>query len=255
MGQYYLTCNLDRQEHLHPHTLGDGLKLVEFGSSSQGTMTALAALLCMRGGTESFRGPWAGDRVVVAGDYADEGNHLPPELSQHNLQAVVRGLEGPDGTPLSTPWADARDSACQAISKLGMPWQLGGSRRQRPADGLGPELAWLADDTLEFEQLEDLIDAFGLSPCEDLASNVEGMCRVLRVEGVSSTRAWQTVVSAQLELDATGQRAVAFAAVFADRERAGSCEHEPPHTLAFPAKPSDVRRWLAIALPAGLHRS
>ena len=45
MGQYFLIVNLDKKEYLHPHKFGDGLKLLEFGCSSQGTLTALTLLL------------------------------------------------------------------------------------------------------------------------------------------------------------------------------------------------------------------
>ena len=80
MGQYYHIVNIDKRESLNPHILGDGLKLMEFASGG-GTMTALAILLSDgngRGGGD-FRGEsprigsWAGDRIVIAGDYADPG--------------------------------------------------------------------------------------------------------------------------------------------------------------------------------------
>lgn len=81
MGQYYLIVNLDKKQFLHPHRCGDGLKLLEFGCSANGTLTALAVLLAdgnNRGGGDlrsdnPIIGSWAGDRIVVAGDYADEG--------------------------------------------------------------------------------------------------------------------------------------------------------------------------------------
>jgi hypothetical protein len=81
MGQYYLIVNLDKKQYLHPHPCGDGLKLLEFGCSAYGTLTALAILLADgngRGGgdlrsTNPVIGSWAGDRVVIAGDYADDG--------------------------------------------------------------------------------------------------------------------------------------------------------------------------------------
>ncbi len=87
MGQYYLVVNLDKREFLLPHKLGDGLKLMEFGNSGDGTMLALALLLadgCGRGGGDyhakkgstpdtSLIGRWKGDRIVIAGDYADPG--------------------------------------------------------------------------------------------------------------------------------------------------------------------------------------
>lgn len=249
MGQYYITCNLDRQEHLHPHTLGDGLKLTEFGGSSQSTMAALAALICMRGGAEPFKGPWAANRVVVAGDYADKGSHLPADLSHLNLATVAMGVEAEDGNPGRGPWADARDSACQAIAKLDMPWRLSGSRRSRHAGALSDELAWLASDGTAFLQPEDLVEAFGLAPCEDLVSSIEAICTALRVEGVKSSCAWQTVHSAEMELDATGGHAVGLTAIFGDRGATSAAECDPARTLAFPAKASDVRRWLGITLP------
>ena len=81
MGQYYLIVNLDKKQFLHPHKCGDGLKLMEFACSASGTLTALAILLAdgnNRGGGDlrsdhPVIGSWAGDRIVIAGDYADEG--------------------------------------------------------------------------------------------------------------------------------------------------------------------------------------
>ena len=81
MGQYYLIVNVDKQQFLHPHKCGDGFKLLEFGCSASGTLTALAILLAdgnNRGGGDlrsdnPIIGAWAGDRIVIAGDYADAG--------------------------------------------------------------------------------------------------------------------------------------------------------------------------------------
>lgn len=87
MGQYYKPTNLDKKQYLYSHAFGDGLKLLEFGCSANGMMTALAILLADgngRGGGDLHSdhpiiGSWAGDRVVVAGDYADEGKFLPDD--------------------------------------------------------------------------------------------------------------------------------------------------------------------------------
>ena len=81
MGQYFHPVNLDKKEYLHPHKFDDGLKLLEFGCSADGTMTALAILLrrSSEGGggdihTQSdLIGSWAGDRIVIIGDYDDSG--------------------------------------------------------------------------------------------------------------------------------------------------------------------------------------
>jgi len=79
MGQYYVIINLDKQEYLHPHKFGDGLKLMEFGCSSYGIMAGLAILLSDgngRGGGDlqsnnPIIGSWARNRIIVAGDYAN----------------------------------------------------------------------------------------------------------------------------------------------------------------------------------------
>ena len=80
MGQYHIVVNLDKQEYLIPWKFADGAKLLEFGASAMGTMTALAVLLSDspdRGGGDlhsddrEWYGRWAGDRITVAGDYAD----------------------------------------------------------------------------------------------------------------------------------------------------------------------------------------
>lgn len=104
MGQYFLVVNIDKWEYLHPHAFGDGLKLLEFGSSGSGTMCGLAILLqssTEQGGgnlhsDSPMVGHWAGDRIVIAGDYgapwvdpqdlsADE-----PERGGPNLYSLAR---------------------------------------------------------------------------------------------------------------------------------------------------------------------
>lgn len=95
MGQYYLIVNLDKKQYLHPNRCGDGLKLLEFGCSANGTLTALAVLLADgngRGGGDLHSdhaaiGSWAGDRIVIAGDYADEGKFTGDP--QRNLYRVA----------------------------------------------------------------------------------------------------------------------------------------------------------------------
>lgn len=87
MGQYHYVCNLDKREYLHPHRFGDGLKLMEFGNSMGGTLTALTILLGAsngRGGGDlhisddhplaEVVGSWAGDRIAIIGDYFEEGD-------------------------------------------------------------------------------------------------------------------------------------------------------------------------------------
>ena len=84
MGQYFYVANIDKKQFLHPHTFGDGLKLLEFGASGRGTMAALALLLADnrdgdRWGDSPLIGSWCGDRIVVAGDYG------PPDSSGESV--------------------------------------------------------------------------------------------------------------------------------------------------------------------------
>lgn len=95
MGQYYYVINIDKKQYLHPHRFGDGLKLLEFGCSGNGTMTALAILLADGNGRGSgdlhsdkaIIGSWAGDRIVIGGDYAD--NAPGQEAAWYDIAAVT----------------------------------------------------------------------------------------------------------------------------------------------------------------------
>lgn len=118
MGQYHYVVNLEKREFLHPHHLGDGFKLMEFGNSACGTMTALAILLGIsssgggRGGGD-FRyddplvGSWAGDRIAIIGDYAEPEDvpgftdcHDTPWVNDegwHDISGEMRRLIETDG--------------------------------------------------------------------------------------------------------------------------------------------------------------
>jgi len=82
MGQYYSIVNLDKKQFIDPRAFGHGVKLLEFACSQGGTNTALACLLANsngRGGGDldsenPIVGSWAGDRIVIAGDYAELGD-------------------------------------------------------------------------------------------------------------------------------------------------------------------------------------
>lgn len=103
MGQYYKIVNVKKRQYLNPHMFNDGMKLMEFGMSAGGTMTALAVLLADgngRGGGDlgsenDIIGSWAGDPIVVAGDYADQGKFLPADKSEETLYSVCED-EGED---------------------------------------------------------------------------------------------------------------------------------------------------------------
>lgn len=114
MGQYWMPVNLDKKEFINPHKLASGLKLWEQLASSPGTGAALvilcAAMPRRRGGgdfdlEENWHGPertfpehdttpgpmpdayaeiaartigrWAGDRIALVGDYAEDSDLSP----------------------------------------------------------------------------------------------------------------------------------------------------------------------------------
>jgi hypothetical protein len=89
MGQYYVIANLDKREFLNPRAFLSGQKLMEFSRDRNGVMMGLAVLLAssngMGGGdlkvpagslNDYIPGHWAGDRIVVAGDYDEEPTSL-----------------------------------------------------------------------------------------------------------------------------------------------------------------------------------
>jgi hypothetical protein len=103
MGQYFKVVNVKKREYINPHMFNDGMKLMEFGMSAGGTLTALAVLLADgngRGGgdlnsSNEIVGSWAGDPIVIAGDYADDGKFLPADKQDTTLYSVV-DVEGKD---------------------------------------------------------------------------------------------------------------------------------------------------------------
>jgi hypothetical protein len=102
MGQYFYLVNLDKHEFVHPHKLGDGLKLWEQAASSQGMGAAAIMLLaCSNGrGGGDFRaddhgkvyGRWAGDHIAWVGDYAEDTD-LPPEFEAGSIYRLCNERE------------------------------------------------------------------------------------------------------------------------------------------------------------------
>ena len=85
MGQYHFLVNLDKKQVVHPHQIGNGLKLHEQVGWSYATATALVMLLAAsskdggRGGGDfqskhALVGSWAGNRIAFIGDYAEAGD-------------------------------------------------------------------------------------------------------------------------------------------------------------------------------------
>mgnify|MGYP001600124813 CR=1 FL=1 len=111
MGQYYKPTNLDRREFLYTHdfksrytrqdgttyTCGQGLKLMEHSYISNKMMRAVERLLIPGG-------DWYKNRLVWAGDYADQepGYKKTPEGYNVNIYAIME-KEGKKVKPSSKP--------------------------------------------------------------------------------------------------------------------------------------------------------
>ena len=81
MGQYHKLYNLDKKEYVHGHHIGNGLKLMEQCGHPKSTASALWLLTANSNGRASgdakfnpLIGAWAGNRILVQGDYADRSD-------------------------------------------------------------------------------------------------------------------------------------------------------------------------------------
>lgn len=98
MGQYYYIINPKKRQYLNPHKFGCGLKLLEFGCSANGPLLGMAILMADgngRGGGDlhsknKLIGSWAGDPVIVSGDYATkEGDVSLTYVTEADRQNVI----------------------------------------------------------------------------------------------------------------------------------------------------------------------
>ena len=82
MGQYHVLVNYDKKEVVEPYGLGLGAKQVEQLGAFKGTIADAMYLLVMTspnaGGGDlpmtSVSGRWAGDRVMIVGDYTQDSD-------------------------------------------------------------------------------------------------------------------------------------------------------------------------------------
>lgn len=105
MGQYHKVYNLDKREFIHAHQIDNGLKLLEqCGPGNQPTTSDAVWLLLAnsngRGGGDAPKHPmvgrWAGDRLVVQGDYAEDNDpaYVPKEVREScaNISGEVKQM-------------------------------------------------------------------------------------------------------------------------------------------------------------------
>lgn len=126
MGQYHILCNFTKKEFVHPHGIGNGLKLAEQLYSTYGMKDAMFLLLASRsngrgGGDlhdmEGFEivGRWCGDKVGMVGDYT-ENDDMPKIRGAKKIYGYCR----PDyDTELSqNGWVNITKQVREAIAKV-----------------------------------------------------------------------------------------------------------------------------------------
>lgn len=98
MGQYFMVVNTTKEEYLHPHDFGSGLKFMEFTSDQMSVMTGLAHLLAQSsdgglGDDPEITGRWIGDNILIVGDYDDSGLYDKAYESYQNIsQRVIQKM-------------------------------------------------------------------------------------------------------------------------------------------------------------------
>jgi hypothetical protein len=103
MGQYHYIVNLTKKQFIHPHRIGSGLKLTEQIGWDASPSTALFLLVACsngRGGGDVTHHPlvghWAGDRIAIIGDYAQEGDIASDDYAGPNAAAVLNVILSDD---------------------------------------------------------------------------------------------------------------------------------------------------------------
>lgn len=135
MGQYWIPVNLDKREFISPHKLGDGLKLWEQlanGAAAKGLVILLAAMPEPRGGgdlqPDPIIGRWAGDRIALVGDYAEDGDLTPkegdpPASAIYGLCTLYPEPMDPlaseirEQAEVPAPFTDITDAVCAVIER------------------------------------------------------------------------------------------------------------------------------------------
>lgn len=103
MGQSHILYNKTKKQMVHPHGIGNGYKLLEQVGWDMSTSTALFLLVSNsngRGGGDAepheLIGSWAGDHIVVQGDYAekyDNGFITKDEMVEYeNISSKVKRM-------------------------------------------------------------------------------------------------------------------------------------------------------------------
>ena len=129
MGQYWKPVNLTKREFIDPHKLGTGLKLLEQSSSSSiasALVILLAAMPQRRGGGDfqnnPFIGRWAGDMVLLAGDYAHDDDMPSSPIPFRYVYSLTHGEDIVDDVTGATykAFTDVTDDVLEIMQSEGM---------------------------------------------------------------------------------------------------------------------------------------
>ena len=95
MGQYFKAVNLDKREFVCPWCIGGLAKLWEWAASNHGSIFTLLlrksdAIDNLEISEDETQGRWAGDRIVLVGDYDTSGLYVESEQFRNISEAVVR---------------------------------------------------------------------------------------------------------------------------------------------------------------------
>jgi hypothetical protein len=144
MGQYYIIVNPVKKQFLNPHKFGAGLKLMEFLNTEYGPQMALGVLLSNGNGNGggdlgtdgltpeevALIGSWAGDPVIVAGDYGEPWKFFDrAEYDQREYESkeeLYRHSNGTVGT-----YEDMRSGSYSPTGKYRKVKKVFGTRKNR----------------------------------------------------------------------------------------------------------------------------
>jgi len=95
MGQYFILVNLDKREYVHPHRIGGVAKFWEWCVNRQAGILPFLLRKSSEGGggdihfESKYAGRWAGNRVVLVGDYDESGLY---DKAKQSYKEISRGL-------------------------------------------------------------------------------------------------------------------------------------------------------------------
>jgi hypothetical protein len=109
MGQYFYLVNVDKKQFIHPHQIGNGLKIGEQLGWKYSTEVVAKLLASERSDIHPLIGEWRGDHVGFAGDYgssaAVEDYPLPETFADHEaVEAIYHACQECEEAPAT--WTD-----------------------------------------------------------------------------------------------------------------------------------------------------